>query len=82
LDESGRHPFDFDGIGGPVRKGIADLHRRAEISRRAHERLSNALARVDDNRSISWSKRHKNLLRGAYPPRAFPSGRYARSAGR
>ena len=35
-----------------LRKGIADLHRRAEISQRANERLLNALASVDDNRTL------------------------------
>lgn len=34
-----------------LRKGIADLHRRAEISQKANERLMNALASVDDTRS-------------------------------
>jgi hypothetical protein len=36
----------------PMRKGIADLHRRTEISQRANERLLNALASVDDNRTL------------------------------
>jgi hypothetical protein len=36
----------------PLRKGIADLHRRTEISQRANERLLNALASVDDNRTL------------------------------
>ena len=36
----------------PMRKGIADLHRRAEVSQKANERLLNALARVDDARSV------------------------------
>jgi hypothetical protein len=36
----------------PLRKGIADLHRRAEVSQRANERLLNALASVDDSRSV------------------------------
>lgn len=35
-----------------MRKGIADLHRRAEVSQNANERLLNALARVDDSRSV------------------------------
>ena len=34
----------------PLRKGIADLHRRAEVSQKANERLLNALASVDDSR--------------------------------
>ena len=36
----------------PMRKGIADLHRRAEVSQKANERLVNALASVDDSRSV------------------------------
>ena len=36
----------------PLRKGIADLHRRAEVSQKANERLLNALASVDDSRSV------------------------------
>ena len=36
----------------PMRKGIADLHRRAEISQRTNERLINALASVDDSRTV------------------------------
>jgi len=36
----------------PMRKGIADLHRRTEISQKANERLLNALAGVDDTRSV------------------------------
>src|SRR5207302_10488075 len=36
----------------PMRKGIADLHRRAEVSQKANERLLNALASVDDSASL------------------------------
>ena len=36
----------------PMRKGIADPHRRAEVSQKANERLLNALASVDDSRSL------------------------------
>ncbi|MDQ2946606.1 MAG: hypothetical protein M3Y27_11785 [Acidobacteriota bacterium] len=36
----------------PPRKGIADLHRRAEVSQKANQRLLNALASVDDSRSV------------------------------
>jgi len=32
-----------------LRKGIADLHRRAEVSQKANDRLLNALASVDDS---------------------------------
>lgn len=35
-----------------MRKGIADLHRRAEVSQKTNERLLNALASVDDSRSV------------------------------
>jgi len=35
-----------------MRKGIADLHRRAEVSQKANERLLDALASVDDSRSV------------------------------
>jgi hypothetical protein len=36
----------------PMRKGIADLHRRAEVSQKANDRLLNALAHADDSRSV------------------------------
>src|SRR5215210_817301 len=36
----------------PMRKGIADLHRRTEVSQKANDRLLNALASVDDSRSL------------------------------
>ena len=36
----------------PMRKGIADLHRRAEVSQQTNDRLLNALASVDDSRSL------------------------------
>jgi len=32
----------------PMRRGIADLHRRAEVSQKANDRLLDALAQVDD----------------------------------
>jgi hypothetical protein len=35
-----------------MRKGIADLHRRAEVSQKTNDRLLNALAAVDDSRSV------------------------------
>src|SRR5664279_5194786 len=35
-----------------MRKGIADLHRRTEVSQKANERLLNALASVDDSRTV------------------------------
>jgi hypothetical protein len=36
----------------PMRKGVADLHRRAEVSAQANERLLDALASVDDSRKV------------------------------
>ncbi len=36
----------------PLRQGIADLHRRAEVSQNANNRLLNALSSVDDSRSL------------------------------
>jgi hypothetical protein len=36
----------------PLRKGIADMHRRAEVSQAANNRLLTALAQVDDSRSV------------------------------
>src|SRR5207302_10382391 len=36
----------------PMRKGIADLHRRAQVSQKTNERLLQALASVDDSRSL------------------------------
>jgi hypothetical protein len=58
----------------PLRKGIADLHRRAEVSQKANDRLLNALASVDDSRSVeeltadiqksvSWNGRKVRALR-------------------
>ena len=37
----------------PLRKGIADVHRRAEVSQAANQRLLTALARVDDSRTVA-----------------------------
>jgi hypothetical protein len=36
----------------PMRMGIADLNRRAEVSQKANERLMDALASVDDTRRV------------------------------
>ena len=36
----------------PMRRGIADLHRRAEVSQKANERYMSALASVDDSTTI------------------------------
>jgi len=57
-----------------LRKGIADLHRRAEVSQKANNRLLDALASVDDSRSVEeltadiqkptlWSGRRMRGLR-------------------
>jgi len=54
-----------------MRKGIADLHRRAEVSQKANERLLNALASVDDSRSL------EELTAGIQKPVQW-SGRKAR----
>ena len=37
----------------PMRKGIADLHRRAEVSQRANERYLDALASVDESATVA-----------------------------
>ena len=37
----------------PLRKGIADLHRRAEVSQAANERYLDALANVDDDTTLA-----------------------------
>ncbi|SRR6266568_4362773 len=58
----------------PMRKGIADLHRRAQVSQKTNERLLHALASVDDSRSVDeltagiqkpvlWSGRKVRALR-------------------
>jgi hypothetical protein len=36
----------------PLRKSVADLYRRAEISQHTNERLINAMASVDDSRTL------------------------------
>jgi hypothetical protein len=57
-----------------LRKGIADLHRRTEVSQKANEQLMGALASVDDSRSVeeltadiqkrvSWGGRKVRALR-------------------
>ena len=58
----------------PMRKGIADVYRRAEISQKTNERLVNAMASVDDSRRLeeltaslqqptSWKGRRVRALR-------------------
>ena len=56
----------------PMRLGIADLHRRAEVSQKANERLLDALASVDDSRSI------EELTAGIQKPTRW-AGRRVRS---
>jgi hypothetical protein len=46
-DESGTPSWQ------PLRKGVADVHRRAEISQAGNERYLDALASVDDSRSLA-----------------------------
>lgn len=59
----------------PMRKGVADLHRRAEVSQRANERYLEALATAQQTtplqevaeplcRSVRW---HKQRVRGLNP---------------
>ena len=55
----------------PMRKGIADLHRRAIVSQKANDRLLNALANVDDSRSV------EELTGGIQRPTTY-SGRAVR----
>jgi len=45
---------DPDGLRAwrPMRRGVADLHRRAEVSQKAAERYADALASVDDTRRL------------------------------
>ena len=59
-----------------MRRGIADLHRRAEVSQSANEQYLNALSRVDD------SERLQELIepleqpaqwKGERVPRCIPS---------
>jgi hypothetical protein len=45
-DHSGRQDWHI------LRKGIADLHRRAQVSQAANERYLNALATVEDTQSV------------------------------
>jgi hypothetical protein len=57
-----------------MRRGIADLHRRAEVSEASNRRLADALAAVDDSRTIeeltagiqqpvTWQGRRVRVLR-------------------
>jgi len=46
----------------PMRRGIADLHRRAEVAQKAAERYADALASVDDSRRL------EELTRGLERP--------------
>jgi len=42
----------------PLRKGIADVHRRAEVAQACNSRLLTALARVDDSRTVEELTAH------------------------
>ena len=42
----------------PMRRGVADLHRRAEISQKVGERYADALASVDDTRRLEELTEH------------------------
>lgn len=63
----------------PMRRGIADLHRRAEVSQKANERYMSALASVDDSTTVEELTRrleqrvqwHGRSVRGL---RAFETG--------
>ncbi len=46
----------------PMRRGLADLHRRAEVSQKANQRSMSALASVDDTTTL------EELTRGLEPP--------------
>jgi hypothetical protein len=57
-----------------MRQGIADLHRRAEVSQKVNDRLINALASLDDSRRLEeliadvqqptqWKQRRVRALR-------------------
>lgn len=58
-----------------LRKGIADLHRRAEISQKTNDRLLDALASVDDSQTVEELTKdiqkpicwHKVRMRGLRP---------------
>jgi len=58
----------------PMRRGIADLHRRAEVSQKANERYLDALASVDESatiaeltasltRAVNWNGQRVRALR-------------------
>ncbi len=57
----------------PMRMGIADLHRRAEVSQKSNERLMDALASVDESRSVQElsEKLQKPVLFAGRPVRAL-----------
>ena len=62
-DEDGREKWL------PMRKGIADLHRRAEVSEAANERYWNALASIDDSATV------EELVRKLEQPVKWKGGR-------
>jgi hypothetical protein len=57
----------------PMRKGIADLHRRAEVSQAANDRYFDALAAVEDHRSLGELADHlcRPVLRDGRRARAL-----------
>ena len=72
-DESEGQP-----AGRPIRKGVADLHRRAELSQRTNERYLDSLAVVDDSTTLGtlldgvakptiWRDRRVRALRTGDP---------------
>jgi hypothetical protein len=52
-----------------MRKGVADLHRRAGISQKANERVIDALARADDSRAV------EEITRNIHQPTTFAGRR-------
>ena len=55
----------------PMRKGVSDMHRRTEVSQKSNDRLLNALAGVDDSRTVEE-------LTGAVQKRVLWGGRHVR----
>lgn len=57
----------------PMRRSIADIHRRAEVSQKANDRLLDALSDIDDSRSLEelTDKIQKRTVFGGRPVRAL-----------
>ena len=65
----------------PLRRGIADLHRRAQLSQDSNERYLDALAACDTlnpTRSTPRSRQPKNSMEWLHPPSSSPLGRSGR----